>query len=393
MQPNFRASTGYGKAFLNAGNGEWGTGIMQHDITDGVKHLVDEGIADPEQVAIMGASVRRLRDAGRRRVTPDLYAAGVSIVGPSNIITLLNSIPPYWGPTKQMFMRRVGDPDDEEEPRTPHRAVAVLPRREHRSAAAHHSGRQRPAREESRVGPGSSSRCATWTSRAVSACPRRRPRLQRQGEPSGDVRRHRAFPSAPSRRSLPARDRTEVSAKLRALRVDIDDVEMPSADDGEFAEVALDGSILEPAALTYRITWKWPVSRWRWDTTVERSRTTRNDEEVWRVATTVETPMGQAYDVAFLRVGSLGPVHRAIDQGPISMSLDFTDEAITGAVAMQGGNTMDVDMSIEGAVLATWKRPVAVMHSNPGSGPACRCSSRACSNCSKSTSRWSRPSR
>ena len=56
MMPNFRGSTGYGKQFLNEGNGEWGTGIMQHDITDGVQYLIDEGIADPEQVAIMGGS-------------------------------------------------------------------------------------------------------------------------------------------------------------------------------------------------------------------------------------------------------------------------------------------------------------------------------------------------
>ena len=112
MMPNFRGSAGYGKRFLNAGNGEWGTGIMQHDISDGVRHLIDEGIADPDQVAIMGGSYGGYATLAGVTFTPDLYAAGVSIVGPSNIITLLNSIPPYWGPLKQMFTRRVGDPDD-----------------------------------------------------------------------------------------------------------------------------------------------------------------------------------------------------------------------------------------------------------------------------------------
>ncbi len=115
MMPNFRGSAGYGKQFLNAGNGEWGTGIMQHDITDGVRHLVDEGISDPHQVAIMGGSYGGYATLAGVTFTPHLYAAGVSIVGPSNIITLLNSIPPYWGPMKQMFMRRVGDPDDAED--------------------------------------------------------------------------------------------------------------------------------------------------------------------------------------------------------------------------------------------------------------------------------------
>ena len=112
MMPNFRGSAGFGKRFLNAGNGEWGTGIMQHDITDGVRYLIDEGIADPDQVAIMGGSYGGYATLAGVTFTPDLYAAGVSIVGPSNIITLLNSIPPYWGPMKQMFVRRVGDPDD-----------------------------------------------------------------------------------------------------------------------------------------------------------------------------------------------------------------------------------------------------------------------------------------
>jgi dipeptidyl aminopeptidase/acylaminoacyl peptidase len=112
MMPNFRGSTGYGKAFLNAGNGEWGTGIMQHDISDGVAYLIREGIADPDRVAIMGGSYGGYATLAGLAFTPELYATGVSIVGPSNIITLLNSIPSYWEPTRQQLYRRVGDPND-----------------------------------------------------------------------------------------------------------------------------------------------------------------------------------------------------------------------------------------------------------------------------------------
>ena len=96
MTPNFRGSSGFGKRFLNEGNGEWGTGVMQHDITDGVQYLIDEGIADPERIGIMGGSYGGYATLAGVTFTPDVYAAGVSIVGPSNIITLLNSIPPYW---------------------------------------------------------------------------------------------------------------------------------------------------------------------------------------------------------------------------------------------------------------------------------------------------------
>ena len=112
LQPNFRGSTGYGKRFLELGNDEWGTGAMQHDITDGAKWLVEKGIADPNRIAIMGGSYGGYATLAGVAFTPDLYAAGVSIVGPSSIITLLNSIPPYWAPIKKMFHARVGDPED-----------------------------------------------------------------------------------------------------------------------------------------------------------------------------------------------------------------------------------------------------------------------------------------
>ncbi|MEO0376562.1 MAG: S9 family peptidase [Cyanobacteria bacterium P01_A01_bin.17] len=115
LQPNFRGSTGYGKAFLNAGNREWGTGIMQHDITDGVKYLIDQGIADPKRIGISGSSYGGYATLAGLAFTPDLYAAGASVVGPSNLMTLLNSIPPYWAPIKAMFSLRVGDPNNPED--------------------------------------------------------------------------------------------------------------------------------------------------------------------------------------------------------------------------------------------------------------------------------------
>lgn len=109
FMPNFRGSTGYGKHHLNAGNKQWGTGFMQHDLTDGVQYLVKERIADPKRVAIFGGSYGGYATLAGVAFTPDLYAAGVSYVGPSNIITLLKSIPPYWAPMKRTFAIRVGD--------------------------------------------------------------------------------------------------------------------------------------------------------------------------------------------------------------------------------------------------------------------------------------------
>ncbi len=115
LQPNYRGSSGYGKEFLNAGNQEWGTGYMQHDITDGVRHLIEEGVADPDKVGIYGASYGGYATLAGLAFTPELYAAGISKVGPSNIITLIESVPPYWQPVLQSFKQRVGDPSDSQD--------------------------------------------------------------------------------------------------------------------------------------------------------------------------------------------------------------------------------------------------------------------------------------
>jgi dipeptidyl aminopeptidase/acylaminoacyl peptidase len=109
LQPNFRASTGYGRKFLDAGNKQWGE-KMQDDLTWGVKHLVAQGVADSKRVGIMGGSYGGYATLAGVAFTPDVYAAAVSIVGPSNLITLLQSIPPYWEAGRKVFHERMGDP-------------------------------------------------------------------------------------------------------------------------------------------------------------------------------------------------------------------------------------------------------------------------------------------
>jgi dipeptidyl aminopeptidase/acylaminoacyl peptidase len=108
LMPNFRGSTGYGREFLDAGNLEWGR-KMQDDVTWGVKYLVAEGIADPKRVGILGGSYGGYATLAGVAFTPDLYAAAVDIVGPSNLITLMESIPPYWEAGRKMFAVRMGD--------------------------------------------------------------------------------------------------------------------------------------------------------------------------------------------------------------------------------------------------------------------------------------------
>jgi dipeptidyl aminopeptidase/acylaminoacyl peptidase len=109
LQPNFRGSTGYGKKFLNAGNGEWGR-KMQDDITWGVKALVADGTADGKRVGIAGGSYGGYATLAGVAFTPDVYAAAVAIVAPSNLITLLDAIPPYWEAGRKQMYARMADP-------------------------------------------------------------------------------------------------------------------------------------------------------------------------------------------------------------------------------------------------------------------------------------------
>jgi len=112
LQVNFRGSTGYGKEFLNAGDKEWG-GKMHDDLVDAVQWAVDEGIADPNRVAIYGGSYGGYAALVGATFTPDLFKCAVDIVGPSNLITFIETIPPYWSTYLTLLQQRVGNPATE----------------------------------------------------------------------------------------------------------------------------------------------------------------------------------------------------------------------------------------------------------------------------------------
>jgi dipeptidyl aminopeptidase/acylaminoacyl peptidase len=113
LSVNFRASTGFGKKFLNAGNREW-AGKMHDDLIDAVNWSIEQGIADPKKVAITGGSYGGYATLIGLTFTPDVFAAGIDIVGPSSLNTLLSTIPPYWKPQIELFATRVGDNRTEE---------------------------------------------------------------------------------------------------------------------------------------------------------------------------------------------------------------------------------------------------------------------------------------
>ena len=110
FQMNFRGSTGYGRKFLEASYKQWGQ-AMQDDITDGVNWLVAQGIADAKRIAIYGGSYGGYATLAGLCFTPDLYACGIDYVGVSNLLTFMQTIPPYWRPLLEMMYEQVGDPE------------------------------------------------------------------------------------------------------------------------------------------------------------------------------------------------------------------------------------------------------------------------------------------
>jgi len=114
IQVNYRGSTGYGKAFVSAGDREWG-GKMHDDLLDALAYVVDQGWADPAKVAIYGGSYGGYAALVGAAFTPDVFCCAVDVVGPSNLQTLLESIPPYWAPMKMQLYKRAGNPETDQE--------------------------------------------------------------------------------------------------------------------------------------------------------------------------------------------------------------------------------------------------------------------------------------
>jgi len=114
IQVNYRGSTGYGKAFVNAGDREWGA-KMHDDLIDAVGYVVEQGWADRDRIAIYGGSYGGYAALVGAAFTPDVFRCAVDIVGPSNLQTLLETIPPYWAPVKAQLYKRVGNPETDQE--------------------------------------------------------------------------------------------------------------------------------------------------------------------------------------------------------------------------------------------------------------------------------------
>jgi dipeptidyl aminopeptidase/acylaminoacyl peptidase len=355
LSPNFRSSTGYGKKFLNAGNKQWGTGIMQHDLSDGVKYLVDSGIADPKEIGIMGGSYGGYATLAGLTFTPELYSAGVSIVGPSNLFTLLNSIPAYWGPIKKVFLLRMGDPDLPED-------KAML---EAQSPLFHASRIEDPllviqGANDPRVKQQESDQIVV----AVRDLGRPVEYVVAPDEGHGFAGRENRIAMFAAiekflakhlggryQEDMPA----DIAAKLASITVDPTKVEKPKVATALDAArtnplPVVDVSRLAPGTLSYTTTLNLPGGRtMAIDGKRVVARATVDGNAVYRVTSTATTPMGEASDVVVVDATSLRPVSRLAKQGPATVEIKYGDKAVTGEINA-GAQKMPINVALDAPV-------------------------------------------
>ena len=351
LLPNFRGSTGYGKKFLNAGNKQWGRGAMQQDITDGVNYLIKEGITDPKKVGIAGGSYGGYATLAGLAFTPNLYAAGFDIVGPSNIITLLNSIPPYWAPIKKMFAVRVGDMDkpndkkmlEEQSPfnyakdiKAPLYVVqgANDPRVNKAESdqivvALRDLGRDveyMVAPDEGHGFAGKENRLAMVTAMEQFFKKHLGGRIQEDVKP-------------------------DIKKKLDEITVDVKTVTMPKRENTSNVEIlkSFDGSKIQPFSSKYKLKAEVRGQKIEMDVQQDITKSTLDGKDVFMAVSTTSGMMGGA-DTLYVDAATLLPVKRNLKQGMATVNLTFKPDKVEGKMEA-GPQKMPINVKLDEPII------------------------------------------
>ncbi|MBV9182032.1 MAG: alpha/beta fold hydrolase, partial [Acidobacteria bacterium] len=340
LMPNFRGSTGYGRKFLDAGNLEWGR-KMQDDVTWGVKYMVSQGIADPKRVGILGGSYGGYATLAGVTFTPDLYAAAVDIVGPSNLITLLDSIPPYWESIRKLFYARMGDPN------TPQGKARLI--------------EQSPLTSADKI-----------TTPLLVVQGANDPRVnRREAEQIVIALRDRGFPVeyilAPDEGHGFARPinnlalfmasekflahhlggkyqeggTAEEVARLKEITVDPKAVVLSKKVNPETIGVPKPAMDLQPGTYNYQVK----IEAGGQQMNLKTSTAIQAGAGSWTATDRMDTPQGPATDTATLEKGSLLLLKRSISQGPVTIDLNFAGNKAAGKMSMNGQDKpIEVDL-------------------------------------------------
>jgi dipeptidyl aminopeptidase/acylaminoacyl peptidase len=346
LQPNFRGSTGYGKKFFNAGNKEWGD-KMQDDITWGVKHLIGQGIADPKRVGIMGGSYGGYATLAGVAFTPDLYAGAVSIFGPSNLITFLESIPPYWESGRKFFAERMGDPataegkarldlqsplNSADKIKTPLLVVQGANDPRVKKAASDQivvALRVRNFPVEYIVAPDEGHGFARPVNNMAVIAASEKFLAKHLGG------RHQEGASA------------EVAARLKEITVDIKTVEMPKRIDAASVGSPKPATDLRPGKLSYQGKIEFAGQAIQLNVTTE----IKEEGGAWQVTESAKSPMGDAIDTSWVEKGSLTLIKRSVKQGTAAIDVEFKNNKASGSMNV-GGQAKPIAADLGGALFA-----------------------------------------
>lgn len=356
FQMNFRSSTGYGKAFFNAGKKKWGD-EMQDDITDGVQYLIDKGIADPDKIAIYGGSYGGYATLAGLAFTPDLYSCGVDYVGVSNILTLLNSIPAYWETARKFFNEHVGDPDNPED-------VERLKRQSPLFSA------DRIKAPLLVVQGGNDPRCKKPEAEQIVIAMRDLGReveyILAEDEGHGFLGRENrtAFRVAQEKffsKHLGGRYQEsvaeDVQKSLDKMQIPIETVKLTKPDSGlEAARTAplpaVDTSSFKPAKMKFTAVMEVSGQEIAFDISVDMSKQALDGRETWCLISEQSSSMGSALDTFMVDAGTLLPIYRGIKQGPTLIGIHFSETAINGNISMSGRD-MPVSIELEAPVFGS----------------------------------------
>jgi dipeptidyl aminopeptidase/acylaminoacyl peptidase len=355
LQPNFRGSTGYGKKFLNAGNNQWGD-KMQDDITWGVKYLVGKGIADPKRVGIMGGSYGGYATLAGVAFTPDVYAAAVSIVGPSNLLTLLETIPPYWESIRTIFHERMGNPNKPEGKKQLERQSPLNSAGKIKTPLMVVQGANDPRVKKAE------------SEQIVIA-------LRDRGFPVEYILapdEGHGFARPVNNMAMMAAAETflakhlggrfqqggtpEVVARLQEIAVDPKTVVLTKK--VESAAVGTPKVVASLSAGTF--SYQGTIVAGNQNMPIALSRAIKDEGATWVVTDTTTGPMGQAIDSTTLDKVSLIVAARKLKQGPVAIEIAFKDGKATGSMAM-GGEPKPLAVDLGGQVFADGAGTAAVL--------------------------------
>lgn len=345
LQVNFRASTGYGKKFLNAGNKEWGQ-KMQDDLTWGVKHLVSQGIVDAKRVGIMGGSYGGYATLAGLTFTPDVYSAGVSIVGPSNLITLLDTIPPYWESIRKLFTERMGDPSTPEGKAQLERQSPLNSSNKIKTPLLVVQGANDP-----RVKKAESDQIV------IALRERGFPveYILAPDEGHGFARPVNNMAMLASAEKFLAKhlggrhqaDMTdEVAKRLTELVVDVKTVSLVKKVDAP-TKTPKPMASLEASSNKYKAT----IEAGGQKIPLDIISSVREENGNLVVTQSAQSAMGEISDSCTLEKGTLQTLKRNVKQGPVTVDVDFKDNKATGTISVNGQNN-PINAEVGGAVFA-----------------------------------------